>query len=112
MGHVAEIAHSNPDFSPVLDSIKMTMKDPSYVQKLDAANDLNITPNIPKAPNLGPKTPAPKGPAMHAAPQAPTLGGPSLGGNSRGAQIAHQRNMAAQQQQKNSSSSTQGDDKG
>ena len=116
MGHVAEIAHSNPDFSPVLDSIKMTMKDPSYVQKLDAANDLNITPNIPKAPSLGPKTPAPNAPTPNAptlnapAPQSPMMA-PSLGGSSRGAQIAHQRNIAAQQQQKNSSSSTQGDDK-
>ncbi len=110
MGHVAEIAHNNPDFSPVLDSIKMTMKDPAYMQKLEAANDLSITPNIPKSPSLGPQTPTPKGPTLSGpAPQAPS--GPSLGGNNRGSHIAHQRNMMTKQQQKNSESSNQSDER-
>jgi hypothetical protein len=114
MGHIAEICHNNSSFSPILESIQMTMKDPAYLQKLEAANDLNITPNIPKAPslgsNLGPKTPAPQGPSMNATPQAPAMG-PSLGGSGRGAQIAQQRNMMAKKQQKDSSSSHQGDDR-
>lgn len=101
MGHIAEICHNNPAFAPVLDSLKITINDPAYVQKLQAANDLNVIPNMatpaPFAPT--PKGPAPKGPA----PQAPAMG-PSLGGNNRAQQIMYQRQMAARNAEKESSS--------
>jgi len=77
MGHIAEICHNNPAFTPVLGSIKMTMNDPSYVQKLDASNDFRNT-NIPTPPSHAPSAPAPKGPA----PNAPALSNaPRLGGS-------------------------------
>jgi hypothetical protein len=101
LGHVAEICHNHPAFSPVLDSLKMTMNDPSYVQKLEAANDLAIQP---AAPTMAPQGPAPKGPAPKGpAPNAPTpnipsmpAAAPSFGGSNRGAQIARQRQLMAQ----------------
>jgi hypothetical protein len=50
----------------------MTIKDPAYVRKLQAANDLNIIPdNARPAPSMAPRTPAT--PAM--APRSPGLGG-------------------------------------
>jgi hypothetical protein len=75
MGSLAEICNSNPAFSPLLGSISVTMKDPSYIAKLQAANDLSV-------PSLGPRTQTPKiQPAVPSytgpAPSAPGLG---LGG--------------------------------
>ena len=101
LGHIAEICHNNPAFSPVLDSLKITMNDPSYIQKLEAANDLAMQP---AAPTMAPQAPAPKGPAPKGpAPNAPTpnipsapAAAPGLGGNNRGAQIARQRQLMAQ----------------
>jgi len=81
MGHIAEICNDNDDFSSVLGSIKMTMNDPSYIQKLEAANDLNIIPNMPapKGPELS--GPSIKGPAPNTpTPQAPTFAPPMPGG--------------------------------
>lgn len=108
MGNIAEICHDNPAFAPVLNSIKMTMNDPSYVQKLEAANDFVYAPSAPapKGPELGPKAPGPKapelGPKGHApdtpAPIAPPTAAPTLGGSGRGSQIARQRYLMAQQQ--------------
>lgn len=105
MGNIAEICHDNPAFSPVLGSIKMTMNDPSYVQKLEAANDFVYAPSTPaptgpapKGLENAPKGPAPTAPTISAPmPNTPTLG-PSLGGNNRGAQIARQRYLMAQKQ--------------
>lgn len=103
MGHIAEICHNNPSFAPVLDSLKITMNDPAYIQKLEAANDLNIMPN---APTITPKTPAPNAPIPRAPapnapiPQSPAMS-PSLGGNNRGQQLAHQRNLAIQKMKDN-----------
>lgn len=107
MGHIAEICHNHPAFAPVLDSLKLTMNDPAYIQKLEASNDLHAIPNMPspKAPAPSaptPKAPSPKAPAPSApAPAAPmmagpSMGGPSLGGNNRAAQILHQKRLAAQ----------------
>ncbi|MEM9470243.1 MAG: hypothetical protein AAF988_08785, partial [Pseudomonadota bacterium] len=106
MGHIAEIAHSNPAFAPVLGSLKMTMNDPTYTQKLEAANDLSIMPAAPtNAPSLGPKGPAPKAPGLDgpkAAPSSPAptnipAAGPSLGGGSAmSKQIMQQKQLAAQ----------------
>ncbi len=104
MGHVAEICHNHPAFAPVLDSLKITMNDPSYVQALEASNDLAIKPAAPAPAALAPKGPAPKGlaptaPELAAAPVMPApAAGPSLGGNNRAAQIMRQRQLAAQQQ--------------
>jgi len=106
MGHIAEVCHNNPAFSQVLDSIKITMNDPSYLQKLEAANDLNFIPTGPAmnapapkgpAPNApGPKGPQLSGPAATPTPMpAPGMGGPG-GGNNRSAQIMHQKRMMAE----------------
>ncbi len=98
MGHIAEICHNHPAFSPVLDSLKITMNDPAYVQRLEASNDLNIIPNIP---TMAPSAPAPKGPEPQApAPQAPTAA-PALGGNNNAKQVIHQKKLAAQKEQEN-----------
>jgi len=111
MGHIAEICHNNPNFAPVLDSLKITMNDPAYIQKLEASNDLAHVPTAPsmdgpapkgpaptpKGPELGPKAPAPNMPAMPAlGPAAPGLGG---SGN-RAAQIMRQRQMIEAQKRK------------
>lgn len=75
MGHIAEVCHQNPSFAPILSSLKMTMNDPGYTQKLQAANDLALSNAQPNAPanSLTPQAPAPKGPA----PNAPANAGPS-----------------------------------
>ncbi len=108
MGHIAEVCHNNPAFSSVLDSIKITMNDPSYIQKLEAANDLNFVPsgpamNAPAPKGPAPKGPAPKGPEINGPAITPTpmpapgMGGPGGGGN-RSAQIMHQRKMMLEKQ--------------
>lgn len=73
MGHIAEVCHQNPSFAPILSSLKMTMNDPGYTQKLEAANDLALSNAQPNAPtnSLAPETPAPKGPAPEG-PSAPS----------------------------------------
>ena len=111
MGHIAEICHDNPAFAPVLGSLKITMNDPAYIQKLEAANDLALTANAPApkgpAPNAPtPKAPAPKGPAPNAptlnqAPPAPPApAAPGLGGNNanRTRELMRQRQLMAQKQ--------------
>lgn len=72
MGHIAEICHNNDAFAPVLSSIKMTMNDPTYIQKLEAANDLAIRPTMPT-----PNAPAPRGPEVTAEPKGPAPKGPA-----------------------------------
>ena len=116
MGHIAEICNEHPAFAPVLGALKITMNDPSYVQKLEAANDLSIAaPSLgPKTPGLSldgpelkgpaPKAPGPKGPAPTAEPTAapataqPAAAGPTLGGNNRAKELLRQRQLAAQRQ--------------
>lgn len=94
LGNIAEICTHNPDLAPVLKSIKMTMADPAFVQKLEQANDF-----MPKGPARE-KTPAPKMPAPTpmAAPSAPafTAPAPGLGGNGNrvAAQAAAMRKAA------------------
>jgi hypothetical protein len=110
LGHIAEICHNHPSFAPVLNSLKITMNDPSYVQELTAANDLAMAP---KGPALEPNAPAPKGPApkgLENAPKASELApnapipAPSLGGSGRGSQIARQRYLMAQKQKEKKNS--------
>ncbi len=107
MGHIAEVCHNNAAFAPVLDSLKITLNDPNYIQTLEASNDLNVMPNIPTmAPSAptpkgpAPKGPAPKGPAPNTpTPQAPAMGmGPSLGGggNNNARHIMYQKQLATQ----------------
>jgi hypothetical protein len=111
MGHIAEICHNNPAFGPVLDSLKITMNDPAYVSKLEAANDLAVKPAAPTPQAPAPKGPAPKGPAPKGpelgpqtpAPDAipPMPGGPMPGGGNRAAQLLRRRQqMLAAQKQK------------
>ena len=117
MGHIAEICHNHPSFAPVLDSMKITMNDPAYIQKLEASNDLAVKPAgpaapAPKGPELGPKGPAPKGPELGpkgpapATPAAPAAAAPTLGGNNRAAQIMRQRQLMAQKQKEQQDSTT------
>lgn len=82
MGSIAEICNQQPAFEPMLNSIRFTMQDPGYVQKLEQANDLAIRPAAPTAaPKAAPSTPAPKA----AAPATPTYSatvlasGPGMG---------------------------------
>jgi len=112
MGHIAEICNEHPAFAPVLGALKITMNDPSYVQKLQAANDLSVTPKAPapSSPSLSfdgpslkgpaPTAPGPKGPAPAepAAPAAPAAASPTLGGNNRAKEMLRQRQLAAQRQ--------------
>ncbi|MCI5059620.1 MAG: hypothetical protein MRY79_00955 [Alphaproteobacteria bacterium] len=108
MGHIAEVCHNNPAFAPVLDSLKITMSDPAYIQKLEAANDLAVAPAAPApegpAPQAPvPKAPAPKGPAPKGAeltgPAVQPPAAPTLGGNNRVKELLRQRQMMAQKQQ-------------
>lgn len=97
LGTVAEICSEQPAFSPMLNSIRSTMKDPDYVKKLEAANDLAMRPAA--GPAAGPAGPGPAraAPAATAAPtysSAPTVAaaapsGPSMGGGNPN--IARQR---------------------
>lgn len=111
MGHIAEICHNQPSFSPILDSLKVTMNDPSYVQSLEAANDLALMPSTPTAAPQGPAPKglenAPKGPgpkAPEAGPSAPTPApapapAPGMGGGgNRSAHIMRQRQLMMQKQ--------------
>lgn len=118
MGHIAEICHNNPAFAPVLDSLKVTMNDPAYISKLEAANDLVVKPMTPAPEAPAPVAPAPKGPA----PKGPDLGpkGPAPmpaqvpggpvpgGGSNRAAQLMRQRQqmLAAQKKKEEEQGST------
>lgn len=105
LGSIAEICNENPLFAPVLGSIKITMNDPAYLRKLEAANDLALRgPAL--GPALGPATPAPaapgpKGPAPTAPAMAPVMPAPApgLGGN-RAAHLLRQRLLQQRQVQK------------
>lgn len=117
MGHIAEISSQNPSFAPVLSSLQMTMSDPGYTQKLEAANDLALTATAPQTPSneFAPNTPAPKGPAPKgpapegpaptaapatpAAPAASTPVGPGMNKNAaRIKELQRQKQLAAQEE--------------
>lgn len=110
MGHIAEICNENPAFAPVLGSLKVTMNDPAFLQKLQASNDYAFQPQAP-APS-GPSPSGPKfkgpGPAVPAAgPITPGLPGtgraPGLGRNK--SDIIRQRMLQQRQQQDNNQGS-------
>lgn len=90
LGNVAEICSSNPLFAPVLSSIRVTMKDPSYVQKLQAANDL-----VFKGPSAAPASPAPKTPSPVTPTYSTPASAPTLGGGSAARQKAMLDRMRA-----------------
>lgn len=96
LGTVAEIGSSHADFAPLLGSVRATMKDPEYIKKLEAANDLAIrhagpAPVAPSAPKAAP--------TIQYAPSAPAPNVPGLGGNAGGAarQRAHMERLRQQQ---------------
>lgn len=113
MGSIAEICNEHPLFAPILGSIKITMNDPSYIRKLEAANDLAFGAPAPSAPAL--KGPAPSGPAPKAPQMAPPAAAmlpalpPGLGG-SRGAQLIRQRLLQQQQQMQRDKENAGSDD--
>ena len=96
MGSVAEICNQQPAFAPMLNSIRFTMQDPSYVQKLEQANDLAIRapgPAPAAAPTVAPASPAPKAAApVTPAYSAPVFAsGPGMGMGGGSSNVARQR---------------------
>lgn len=74
-----EICSANPVYAPILNAVTVTMNDPAYLRKLEAANSLNLRPELP--PPLPAFTPAPQmpAPAPAFAPPVPGLGGITTG---------------------------------
>lgn len=90
LGNVAEICAESPGLEPVLGAIKITMKDPGYIQKIQLANGLGM--RGPSAqPVFAPVSAAPKvqGPAPTGPQFSPPT--PGLGGGSGGNAAARQR---------------------
>lgn len=105
LGDIADICVKNTSFLPVLNSIRMTLKDPAYIQKLETAND--ITPQaMPARPAFAPSAPAP----VAATPATPAFSAPGFGmGGARRAVVATHHTSA----QPNKASDTEkGDAKG
>ncbi len=93
LANLAEICAHNPAFAPVMASVKMTLKDPGFLKKLETANDLAPKMSGP-AHTMAPKAPAP---AAATPAQAPAFSAPGLGGNAaRAARIQAARQAAAQ----------------
>ena len=98
-GQHCRIANNNPAYAPVLGSIRVTMKDPGYIKKLEAANDFALRgPSAaPSGPSLGPApaAPTPKAPAPAAPAYAPpVMSAPGLGMGSGGRSNAAARHNA------------------
>lgn len=79
LGNVAEICSGSSALANVLGALKVTMNDPSYVRKLEAANDLILGRPEPTMAGPAPSAPAPVQPMLQPqpmfAPAAPGLGG-------------------------------------
>jgi len=103
LGNVAEICSNNQAFAPVLNSIRATMKDPNYIRKLEAANDLAMRP---AAPSAAPSTPAPSAGPKVSTP-APTPSGLGLGG---GSNAAMRHNAMLERVRRERQNTTKGDD--
>ncbi|AGH97535.1 hypothetical protein [Micavibrio aeruginosavorus] len=70
---ILDFCEDTPALASISSAVAVTIKDPTYVRKLQAANDLNIIPDDARpAPSLAPRTPTPATPAM--APSAPGMG--------------------------------------
>ncbi len=75
MGSIAEICSQQPAFAPMLNSIRFTMQDPGYIQKLEQSNDI-VLGSAANGPSAAPAA-APSAPAMKAAaPATPTYSAP------------------------------------
>ncbi|PZQ43846.1 MAG: hypothetical protein DI551_11315 [Micavibrio aeruginosavorus] len=77
LGSIAEICHNNhPALAPILGSIRMTMKDPDFIKRLEAANDFAVRgPSAAPSASPAPKAPTPSAPAY----SAPAFSAPGLG---------------------------------
>lgn len=101
LGNIAELCSENKALGHLLNSIKTTMSDPTYIRKLEAANDfLRGSPApLPAA--------APRIVQSHTI-AGPAPAGPGLGSNS--AHIAHVKKMMERAKQDQESGKTTGDD--
>jgi len=116
LGHIAEVSSANPIFAPVLNALRVTMNDPVYLMKLQAANDLDFIP----APE--PMAPSPSAPVLQAAPKmapammAPLPRGPGMapgmgmgGGGNMAAHMQRQRLLQQQRDQQKKDNGEDGD---
>jgi hypothetical protein len=103
MGKLAELCKTDAALAGVMGSVQITMNDPAFAQKLEAANDFR--------PRYQPATPQPKGPIPVMPSYAPAAPAPSLGG-SAGSSAIRQRMMQERlrQQQEQNKGSGGGDD--
>jgi len=87
LGTIAELCASKPGLDGVLNAVQTTMKDPSYINKLKAANELRLGLNTPgpkpASPTFsGPSTPTPSAPSLSAPVFAAAPAGPGgIGAN-------------------------------
>jgi hypothetical protein len=108
MSQVAALCGKDPGLSSIAHSVQMTLNDPSYLRKLQAANDLTpVTPTAPAPravqPSIAaaPKAPVPVAPMQTYQP-GPAL--PGLGGSSsqmvRARALTREKRAAVEQQAK------------
>lgn len=96
LGHIADLCEDIEDVSDVLSSVQKTLQDPEYVQRMQAANEINAIPKMaPAAPT--PSAPAPKA-APNLQPAAPTPAAPGMGMGGGGMSQAAMRQRLLQQQ--------------
>lgn len=93
---VADLCGGQPALEPVLNSIRATLQDPSYIQKIEATYEIGPRPLAPAPAGPTPATPTPAKPSYSA--PAP-VSGPSLGGGSNMArQKAYYEKLRQEQQ--------------
>ena len=111
IGNIAEICNENPAFAPVLGSIKLTLNDPGYIQRLQATNDFGIKPVAPAPKGPAMRGPAPKMEGPMLAPNAPVPQAPGLGGGKLPGLGANKSNLIRQRmiQQKQMQDQTAGE---
>lgn len=74
LGGIAKLCESAEPLKSIADSVSLSLKDPAFAARLEAANALTHTPPMPAAPApAGPRPSAP--PAPVAIPAGPALGG-------------------------------------
>jgi hypothetical protein len=83
LGQVAEICSQSPAFASVMGAIKMTMNDPGYIRKIEAANDFLLGSVAPTLAGPAPVSAKPSEPVVGPvfAPSAPGLGGGAVARN-------------------------------
>ena len=85
LGHIAELCEDIDELGEVVKSVQETAHDPAYLQKLEAANELNRIPAL-ELQGPAPQAPAPKEPAPQT--PAPAPAAPGLGGNNAAARAS------------------------